>query len=581
MFAQRRSTTVLLLALILPSFRLVAIAYGLWTAPPGSFVPLLGDSWGGAQVIQQVCSGRVFPMGDPTNASASLFIYPPGYFVAVASLSKVAGLSVPFAIQLMGLFIDTAMALALYLIARRFLDSSASKYSVLLLVLPGSLVWVRILPLVMDVGTVSSIISGIASGSTKLAIPGPVKDQITQILYGSHGVLFDGMKMSYEWLAHSFGLLSLLFFFSWMRTRSWLKLATSGIMLGMVNLTHPYALFGWDLLFLSGLIISMLRRRSAETKGVFAVLLMAFVISSFFTVPVTISLFLGGDAGDTLSAVSGGLPWGIYNLFGKVRFPNPIQLFEVQGIGFILSLLAMIILVKRKSLTLMWLPVGFFLLGFILSPLMIAFGIKNQILARQEAFLFMGIALLGGWLLSQITSGTDNLPRLRGPARILPKVFLVLLIFLMITPKAIGFASYTLRWIPKKDILDRDSHNLIGWLGHLSPAVVYAEKDLSIRLGALTGHIVPTGFISTYTTRNWEDIQRTLGNENFVFQKHHEDSLVISVLKEERTEILIADKSLDDCKQRIFFSSMRLIFAMGKYHIYEKRNASNRFKAIM
>jgi len=249
----KKHRVLILVALILPTFRLVALIYGNAVAPPGHFVPLLGDSWGAAELIQQVSEGRTFPMGDPSNASASLLIYPPGYFVGVSALHRATGLPVPYSIQVMGIIIDIGIVMALYKLARFFMKPRACVYAVLLLVLPGSLAWLRTVPMVSDPDVFTPILSGITSGSTKIDLPQDIKDRIYMILTGSHRALFDAMRMSYEWLAHSFGMASLILMLCWSRSGDRRYLAISGISLGLVNLVHPYALFGWDLLFTCGL----------------------------------------------------------------------------------------------------------------------------------------------------------------------------------------------------------------------------------------------------------------------------------------------------------------------------------------
>jgi len=566
----RSNLGLILIAMILPAFRIFAIAYGLMIAPPGQFVPLLGDTWGAAAVIQQIDAGRVFPMGDPTNKTSALLVYPPGYFVAVAAISRTSGLSVPFAIQAMGLTIDLLLALAFYRFARTFLPRQASRYALLFLLLPGSLVWVRILPQLLNPDVMSSVASGIFSGSAKLAMPQAVKDQIARVLYSGHGALYDAMGMGYEWLAHSLGLMALVLFLSWIRSGGRAKLLAAGAMLGLLNLTHPYALLGWDLLCASGIAGAVLTRRLRQAKGLLAIGLIALAISSFYTVPVAYSLVAGGSARGVMSAVSGDLPWGMYDSKGSVRFPGPLDLFEVRGLSFIFAVLGLVLLWRRRTLGTFWLPIGLLGLGFVLGPLLVSLGVRNQVLARQEAILSIAAPIPAALFLTESLRWLRGRPR-RG-LRTVASLAALAIIVLLVVPKAIGFAAYTLRWIPKKDVVDPSTSSMLRWLKTIPSVTIYAERSRSVLIGALTHHIVPMGYVSTYTAKTWDQMVAGLRNQSLFFSNSTGWDTMSRALRYEAADLLLIDTSdpaLARGKIQIIFSNSRHIVSIRSYQLYD------------
>ncbi len=562
-----RCRVVIFLAALIPAFRLTAIAYGLLISGSGTFVPLLGDTWGASEAIQQISAGRVFPMGDPTNASETLLIYPPGYFVLVSGLSQTTGLSVPFSIQLLGLFIDFVLALIFYSLARRFLARRHSRFALILLMLPGSLVWIRTLPLVLDPRTVSAVLSGILEGAAKLAIPQATKDQVSLILYSGHGALYDAMQMGYEWLAHSFGLLSVLLVLRGLNPWARARIVASGVTLGMVNLVHPYALFGWDLLFACGLALCLVRRKRAHLQALSVTLLIAFLVSSFYTVPVVRSLMAGGSASDILSAVSGDLPWGMYNPQGRIRFPDPLRLLEVRGVSFILALAGLALLARRRALSRFSIPIGMLALGFMLGPVPVALGVKSQLLARQEVFIFLAVPFIASYFLM------ESLDRLRadlkGRMRVLPRVALATVLVLLIVPKAIGFGAYTIRWIPKSNVMHPSISGLIHRLGEQEPGSIYAPRDISVKIGALTHHVVPLGFVSTFTSKTWDGIITAMTDERIFFHESTDWDEMSSILRKQEADLLLTPRSLADSKSRILSEHLRLLSSIGSYQIWD------------
>lgn len=293
----------------------------------------------------------------------------------------------------------------------------------------------------------------------------------------------------------------------------------------------------------------------------------ALISSSIYILPVASSLITGGSASKTMSAVSGELPWGMYNSLGKIRFPGPVRLIETQGVSMLLCLMGIITLFRRGKLKKFWLPLGILLLGFVLSPLLIPLGILNQLLARQEAFLFIGIALVGGWMLAEIQGWL--LGRFReGTPKIVPRLAIITIVLLLVLPQSVGFATYTLRWIPKRGVVSPDAHRLASYLSDQPRMVIYGEREISILIGALTHHVVPTGYISTYTTRDWERIMETLRDEEMIFGSETDLETLEEILKREGAEAILLETTMEELEGAVIASGGRLLEEIGIYRIY-------------